>query len=137
MSGTRGTRGTLATRSTPAARARDPASNPNRDRGAGTVLGLAILGVFLALTLMLVPAWAMLATKQKLSGAADAAALAAADARLGVVGDYPCPLAATVARANGAALAACEVDGLIVTVAVSGTIAGIRVTATATAGPAP
>ena len=114
-------------------------SNPNceRDRGAGTVLGLAILGAFLALTLMLVPAWAMLATKQKLSGAADAAALAAADARLGVVGDYPCPLAATVARANGAALAACEVDGLIVTVAVSGTIAGIRVTATATAGPTP
>jgi secretion/DNA translocation related TadE-like protein len=131
-----GTHHTQAAQSARGPRAdRDP--NPGRDRGAGTILGLAILGVFLALTLMLVPAWAMLATKQKLAGAADAAALAAADARLGVVGDYPCPLAATVARANGAALAACEVDGLIVTVAVSGTIAGIRVTATATAGPTP
>jgi secretion/DNA translocation related TadE-like protein len=101
------------------------------------VLGLAILGAFLAFTLMLVPAWALLATKQKLAGTADAAALAAADARLGVVGEYPCPLATRVARANGATLTACEFDGLIVTVAVSATIAGIRVTAAATAGPTP
>jgi secretion/DNA translocation related TadE-like protein len=111
--------------------------NRGPDRGAGTVLGLAILGAFIALTLMLVPAWAVLATKQHLAGAADAAALAAADARLGVVGDYPCPLAATVARANGATLTACVVDGLVVTVAVSGQVGGIKVTAMATAGPTP
>jgi secretion/DNA translocation related TadE-like protein len=111
--------------------------NGASERGAGTVLGLAILGAFLALTLMLVPAWAMLAVKQRIAGAADAAALAAADARLGVVGDYPCPLAATVAAANGATLTACAVDGLVVTVAVSAQIGGIKVTAMATAGPSP
>jgi secretion/DNA translocation related TadE-like protein len=106
-----------------------------RDRGAGTILGLAILGAFLTLTLMLVPVWALLAAKQKLAGAADAAALAAADARLGVVGDYPCPLAATVA--HGATLTACAIDGLVVTVAVWGQVGGIKVTAVATAGPSP
>jgi secretion/DNA translocation related TadE-like protein len=86
---------------------------------------------------MLVPVWALLAAKQKLAGAADAAALAAADARLGVVGDYPCPLAATVAHANGATLTACAIDGLVVTVAVWGQVGGIKVTAVATAGPSP
>jgi secretion/DNA translocation related TadE-like protein len=116
---------------------RKPGRTCTSDRGAGTILGLAILGAFLTLTLMLVPAWALLAAKQKLAGAADAAALAAADARLGVVGAYPCPLAATVARANGATLIACAIDGLVVTVAVWGHVGGIKVTAVATAGPAP
>jgi secretion/DNA translocation related TadE-like protein len=105
------------------------------DSGAGTVLGVAVLGAFLSLTLLLAPGLTLLTMKQRLAGAADASALAAADARLGVVGDYPCPLASKVARANGATLAACEFDGLIVTVSVSHLVWGVSMTATATAGP--
>ncbi|MGV8970284.1 MAG: Rv3654c family TadE-like protein [Microbacteriaceae bacterium] len=105
------------------------------DAGAGTVLGLAILGAFLGFTLMLVPALGVLIAKQQLEGAADAAALAAADARLGVVGDYPCPLASRLASANGANLDSCVFDGLIVTVSVSRTVGVFAMTSSATAGP--
>jgi hypothetical protein len=70
-----------------------------------------------------------------LTGAADAAALAAADAASGAVAGIPCDRARTVATANNATLAACEVDGYIVTVAISGVILGMHCSETATAGP--
>ena len=77
----------------------------------------------------------MLAVRQAVAGAADAAALAAADVASGLVSGYPCATAALVAAANGAAVASCAVDGLVVTVSASRDILGLAVTATATAGP--
>jgi recombinational DNA repair protein RecR len=55
-----------------------------------------------------------------LAGAADAAALAAADAASGVVDGAPCERAAEIAVAAGSELAACELDGVIATVTVAG-----------------
>lgn len=106
-----------------------------RERGSGSVLGIALIGAIVGLVVGVVPLYAVLAGRSNLAGAADAAALAAADARVGVVTGYPCDRAAEVAEANGATLTACDVDGLIATVSVSATFAGFRLESTATAGP--
>lgn len=78
-----------------------------------------------------------LAARQRIVGAADQVALAAADASRGIVGGSPCDRARELATANRAALAACRVDGWVVTVTVTGSFAGIPLTATSTAGPPP
>jgi secretion/DNA translocation related TadE-like protein len=77
----------------------------------------------------------VLVERSAAAGAADAAALAAADARVGLATGFPCEQAAVIAEANGATLTSCEVDGLVVTVSVSRPVAGFHVTASATAGP--
>lgn len=105
------------------------------DRGSGSVLGLAILAAVVGITIVVVPLYSAFAGRQAVSGAADAAALAAADTRAGVVSGYPCDLAQTIAELNETRLASCDVDGLVVTVAVSRKILGVDVVVFATAGP--
>lgn len=78
-----------------------------------------------------------LSVRQAVAGAADAAALAAADVASGLLPGFPCAQAERVAEANGATLEACHVDGLIATVSVGSSVLGIPVTAGATAGPPP
>ena len=107
------------------------------ERGAGSVLGVAIVAALISLTALLVPLYLVFATKQALAGAADAAALAAADVRVGFVAGEPCAVAARVAAANGGDLTACQVDGLVVTVTVSGSVSGFAIGVSATAGPPP
>jgi secretion/DNA translocation related TadE-like protein len=106
------------------------------ERGAGTVaalgLGLAIVAVFL----LAVPLYVALAARHAVTGAADAAALAAADAASGLVPGHPCDLAARVAAANGASVEDCAVDGLVATVTVGRTVLGLAVSERASAGPA-
>jgi secretion/DNA translocation related TadE-like protein len=106
-----------------------------RERGAGSVAALAIVAATVALTAMVVPLYAVFAERGRVATAADAAALAAADARAGLVAGEPCALAARVAVANGAELEGCELDGYVVTVLASGGAAGLRVRVGATAGP--
>jgi secretion/DNA translocation related TadE-like protein len=103
--------------------------------GSVVIVGLAV--GLVAITVPAVTAAGALAARQGVTGAADAAALAAADVAVGILPGLPCEAAAEVARANGAALGGCAADGLIVTVTVSRTLLGIPVTATATAGPPP
>lgn len=105
------------------------------ERGAGSVLALAIVAALVAVTALALPLYLVLATKQAVGGAADAAALAAADVRVGLEPGEPCAAAASVARANGAELGACEFDGLVVTVTAHARVAGLAVEASATAGP--
>ena len=105
------------------------------ERGAGSVLAVAVVAAVLCITMMLVPLYSVLAKKQAMAGAADAAALAAADVRVGLDPGEPCAVAARVAAANRARLSSCKVDGLVVTVAVTATIAGFSVGVAATAGP--
>ena len=105
------------------------------DHGAGSVLAIAIVAALLCVTLIAVPLYLVLAKKQALAGAADAAALAAADVRVGLEPGEPCAVAARVATANGATLESCSVDGLVVTVVVRATVAGFAVGVAATAGP--
>ena len=107
------------------------------DDGAGGVLALAVVAATIVLAGLTLPIGAALAGKQRAVAAADAAALAAADVAVGIVAGFPCQAAASVAQANSARLAACEVDGLVATVHVTSTVAGLPVGASATAGPPP
>ncbi len=106
------------------------------DRGSGpaavlawTALASLILAVVMALGIVHV-------TQARAASAADLAAVSAADA-LSAGGD-PCPVAARVAAANGAALGSCSVHGQDVVVSVempAGRFGTVSVSARA--GPPP
>ena len=106
------------------------------ERGAGTVVALGLGLAVVAVLLLVMPVYAALATRHSVVAAADAAALAAADTASGLVPGHPCANADRVVAANGGELAACEVDGLVVTVTVSRRILGLVLAESATAGPA-
>jgi secretion/DNA translocation related TadE-like protein len=107
------------------------------DRGSGTVLVVTLLGAVFTITAVLIPVLALLPASQAVQGAADAAALAAADTASGLATGVPCDTAARAAQLNGANLVACTVDGLIATVSVSRTIGVVTLGFRARAGPAP
>jgi secretion/DNA translocation related TadE-like protein len=107
------------------------------DRGAGAVLALAIVGATTVLLVSVLALGASLVLRQRVIGAADAAALAAADAASGAVAGVPCGLAARVASANHTVLSACHLDGLVATVTVSASFGPVPFSARSTAGPPP
>jgi len=107
----------------------------NADSGSGSILAVAIMAAMLGIVSLLVPLYGVLFAKQGAAGAADAAALAAADVAVGIVAGQPCAAAASLATANGATLERCEVDGVIVTVTVTVPAFGFDVFGAATAGP--
>lgn len=107
------------------------------DRGSGSILVLAVLGALFAVTAVLVPILALLPTNQAVQGAADAAALAAADTASGLLPGVPCEAAARAAGVNGVRLNSCSVDGLIATVSVAYTVGIFTIGSRARAGPAP
>ncbi|GAA5207304.1 Rv3654c family TadE-like protein [Microbacterium kyungheense] len=74
---------------------------------------------------------------QRLASAADAGALAAADAASGAVTGVPCDLAGEVAAEFGARIDACDLDGLIATVTVEMRVGPVVARASARAGPPP
>ena len=106
-----------------------------RDDGSGSILAIGVLSALAILATTSIPLYAAFAAKSQTQGAADAAALAAADVRRGVTGGFPCDVAEEVARANGAELTECELDGYIVTVEVRRETLGFELRSTATAGP--
>lgn len=107
------------------------------DRGSGTVLLLAIVGVLGLVAVVL----GLLAAAQNARGraqsAADLAALAAASAWRDGWGD-PCAVAAEAVRRNGGRLVACDAlaGGVVTVVAAARSPAGAA-TADARAGPVP
>jgi len=107
------------------------------DRGAGSVLVVAVASALLLTVAAFAPVSLVLSAKRVAGGAADAAALAAADAAIGLVAGPPCTRAAEVAAANGATLSACQADGAVVTVRVTVEVAGLAIASMATAGPSP
>lgn len=112
---------------------------PERDRGASTVLAVAIIATMLSVIIALTPLFLSLIERNRLTGAADAAALAAADIAVGREPGVPCEKAREVAAANDAHVTTCIVDGVIVTVRVASrhpsTGVPFHLDATATAGP--
>lgn len=105
------------------------------DRGAGSILAVAVLATIVATIILVAPLCRVLVIRTELGGAADASALAAADVTRGISPGVSCVIAASVATANGAYLDECVVDGAIVTVRVSAVVGAFSVTAAATAGP--
>ena len=106
-----------------------------REAGSGSVLAIGLAGAIVCLAAVVVPIYAVLAARSATAGAADNAALAAADARVGAVTGFPCERAAEVAAANGATMTECTVDGLVATVTVQRQIGGFSIEQTASAGP--
>jgi secretion/DNA translocation related TadE-like protein len=98
---------------------------------------VALLGALFTVTAVLIPILALLPINQAVQGAADAAALAAADTASGLLPGVPCDTAARAAEMNGAHLAGCAIDGLIATVSVSRPAGLITIGSRARAGPAP
>ncbi|MBS0024376.1 Rv3654c family TadE-like protein [Microbacterium paraoxydans] len=103
---------------------------------AGTVLAAGVLVVGATLAVGLVAVGGAAVTTQRTAAAADAAALAAADARSGAVptSQTPCALAAHVAQAGGARLVRCSLAGDVATVTVSAAYAGLAAVSRARAG---
>lgn len=79
------------------------------DRGASSLLAVAMIGVLLLLGSALGVVAALVGAHRTAQAAADLAALAGADA-LSATRD-PCAAAGAVAVANTASLASCDVDG--------------------------
>ncbi|SEB95384.1 helicase/secretion neighborhood TadE-like protein [Paramicrobacterium humi] len=108
-----------------------------KECGAASVLAIGLVAALLVVTAVLAPLCAAIAARQQMAGAADAAALGAADTASGRVPGVPCEVARRAALANGAALEACDVAGLVVTVTVSTRVLVFPVAASARAGPPP
>ena len=104
---------------------------------SGTVLGLTIACAAVVTTGSVLPVCGLLVESAALAGAADAAALAGADAASGRMSGLPCEVAGSLAAANGVELAGCSVDGMVVTVVVERWVGAVPVRTVATAGPAP
>lgn len=104
---------------------------------AGTALAAGVLTVAATLSLGLAAVGGAAVTAQRASGAADAAALAAADVASGAIptDEDACALAARVAAASRATLMSCEIDGLTATVQVSCAYSGLNAVSRARAGP--
>jgi secretion/DNA translocation related TadE-like protein len=115
----------------------DRRRKPNVDTGSGSILVVALLGALFTVTAVLIPVLALLPVNQAVQGAADAAALAAADTASGLLPGVPCDAATRAAEVNGARLSSCTVDGLIATVSVAHTVGIITIGSKARAGPAP
>lgn len=87
------------------------------ERGAGTVLALALTAVVVLVAFAVAGGTALVASHRVAQSAADLAALAGAQAmQLG--GVDPCARAADVARRNGATLERCRIEGWSVAVTV-------------------
>lgn len=104
---------------------------------AGTVLAVGAVGCAAALAVGLSVVGTAAVQSQRAADAADAAALAAADAASGAATGIPCARADAVARAGGASLSACALDGLVATVTVAVPFGVLSATASARAGPPP
>lgn len=110
-----------------------------RERGAGSVLGLALVAVLLSLTLAVVGLSRAVHARGTAQVAADLGALAAAQALHGVVPVDPCAVAGEVVAANQAELTGCREEGGDVVVSTRVALAdgtGLAARAQARAGPA-
>ena len=107
------------------------------EAGAASVTALGIAGAIVAVSIAVVPVLGVFVASQEAANAADAAALAAADAISGAVTGVPCDLADAVAARNGATLVSCEGEGEgpVATVRVEIERFGFTVSAAARAGP--
>jgi secretion/DNA translocation related TadE-like protein len=111
------------------------------DQGSASLASVSVVVVTAVLAVSALAGAQAFAERSRVAGAADASALAAADAASGLAPGEggPCARAASLARANGVELSSCEVDGAVVTVVATGAspLPGVVVRAASTAGPPP
>lgn len=107
------------------------------ESGSGSILGIGLVLALAVLMSAAAPMGGALAAHQRLQGAADSAALAAADTVSGRVGGLPCEQAAAVASALHETLLECAVTGSEATVTLGSETLGMRMSARSRAGPPP
>ena len=90
------------------------------DRGAATVLALALVHLLLLLGLVGAIVGSVAVARARVAGVADLAALAAAQSY-----DDPCSDARSVAEANGMAAVSCTTDGADIVVEVATAAPGV------------
>ncbi|WP_157428746.1 Rv3654c family TadE-like protein [Agromyces salentinus] len=115
-----------------------PSTRPGHgEHGAASIVAVGIVGALVLLTTLTLGAISTYADVRRAAGAADASALAAADAASGAIIGTPCDVATRLAARNGGRLVSCAVDGAVsvVVVAVASAIPGIEPVASARAGP--
>lgn len=105
------------------------------DAGAGSALIIGLVSVVCIAGATVLGASQAFVRAQQLTSAADAAALAAADAQLGWAPDDPCVVAERVATAHRVRLSTCVAEGLSMVVRVEASILGLTVVRSARAGP--
>ncbi|WP_400994291.1 Rv3654c family TadE-like protein [Agromyces sp. GXQ0307] len=105
------------------------------DGGAATVVAVAIVGAVVLMAVAVVGVLGASIAAQRAANAADASALAAADAISGAVAGEPCPVASDLARRNGASVVECRADGPVAFVSVVVRFGPMHATASARAGP--
>ena len=105
------------------------------ERGVGTALALAVIGAVVALLVGLAAIALVLETRARVSGATDAAALAAADTAMGNATGVPCDRATALAADAGVVVADCAQRGALVRVRGTAEVLGLTVAAEAVAGP--
>jgi len=111
-------------------------SSLSRDeRGAGSVLAVAIVTAVIVVTASALPLYMGFAESRRLAAVADAAALAAADTASGAVPGVPCEAAAAITGLSDVELVSCDAQRAIASVTVRGSIAGIALEARSRAGP--
>jgi secretion/DNA translocation related TadE-like protein len=90
---------------------------PGRDdRGAGSILATAMLGLLVTVTMIAGGVVGLIASHRTAQAAADLASLAGASALQD--GHDACGRASTIARRNRAELRSCRIDGWVVVVVV-------------------
>lgn len=104
-------------------RAVRPGGEPDRDRGAATVVACVGAVVLLVVTGLAVHVGAAVLARQRAEAGADLAALAGAAQLLRGAG-FACAAADEVARANGVVVTGCRTDGLDLLVEVAVDVGG-------------
>ena len=105
------------------------------DAGSGTMLTLGIGASFLIVTFLLVPLLGGFVIHQRAQGAADLAALAAADVASGRQPGNPCVTAEILVGGAGFSMRECRLEQLISRVTVTTNFGPFEVVARARAGP--
>ena len=103
--------------------------------GSGAMLTLGIGASFLILTFLLIPLLGGLVIHQRAQGAADLAALAAADVATGRQPGNPCETAENLVSRAGFLVRECRLEGLISRVTVTTIFGPFELVARARAGP--
>lgn len=104
---------------------------------SSSVMTVGVLAVAMTVCVGMGAAGAAAVHAQRLSHAADAAALAAADSVAGAATGDPCTRAVEVAASVGVQVATCDVYALTATVTVSAPFGAFPAWSSARAGPAP
>jgi len=107
------------------------------DAGAVTVVAATVVGVICSVTVVVAGAAGILIERHHLTGATDAAALAAADAAAGVVPGTPCDEAERIAEADRARILTCAVTGTDAEIEATSTVGPFVIRASARAGQPP